>query len=178
MQEKLVRSNSKSKSTKAGSKTSKNTLPLVQTVHSGSKHGPPPVPVAAVRSRGTSSIPILPQHFRQNDSDAKGPDTTPRVTSSSRRVADKVHNNDFLRRRVDHLASQKSDSELSSLVDEPPKKKARGKSKVGSAFPPPHPDPTLHSKHRTQKLGNRGRRRSAPNNLLRPSQRTKIPLSA
>jgi hypothetical protein len=177
MQEKLVRSNSKSKSTKAGSQTSKNTLPLVQTVHSGSKHGPPPVPVAAVRSRGTSSIPILPQHFRQNDSDAKGPDTTPRVTSSSRRVADKVHNNDFLRRRVDHLASQKSDSELSSLVDEPPKKKARGKSKVGSAFPP-HPDPTLHSKHRTQKLGNRGRRRSAPNNLLRPSQRTKIPLSA
>jgi len=100
-EEKLVRSHSKSKSTKADSKTSKNTLPPAQTVHSGSKHSPPPVPVAA------------------NDSDVESSDTTPRVTSSSRRVADK-----------------KSDSELSSLVDEPPKKKARGKSKNSEAGKP------------------------------------------
>ena len=38
-------------------------------------------------------------------------------------------------RSVDHLPSQKSDSELSSLVDEPSKKKARGKSKVNPLIP-------------------------------------------
>ena len=40
--------------------------------------------------------------------------------------------------RVEYLLSQKSDSEMSSLVDEPPKKKARAKSKVDPAFPLRH----------------------------------------
>ena len=63
-------------------------------------------------------------------------------------------NNNFLRRRVDHLGSQKGGSEVSSLAGDASKKKARGKSKAISAFPPPpRPDLTLHPKPRTQNLG-------------------------
>jgi len=90
-----------------------------------------------VHSHGTSSIPILPQHFRQNHLDVESSNTMPRFSLSLHREADKVLNNDFLRWRVDHLILLKSDSEMSLLADEPPKKKACGKSKVSSAFPPP-----------------------------------------
>ena len=38
-------------------------------------------------------------------------------------------------RSIDYLPSQENDSDLSSLVDEPSKKKARGKSKVNLLFP-------------------------------------------
>jgi hypothetical protein len=38
-------------------------------------------------------------------------------------------------RSIDYLPSQESDSDLSSLVDEPSKKRARGKSKVNLLFP-------------------------------------------
>lgn len=35
-----------------------------------------------------SSILILPEHFRQSDSNAESPDTAPKAISSSRRVAE------------------------------------------------------------------------------------------
>jgi hypothetical protein len=81
------------------------------------------------------TFPISPKHASQSDSDANRPNRSPRVTSSSRRVADdKVHISQFsLRYRIDHRP--KSDSEMSSLVDEPPNKKARGKSKVNPVPP-------------------------------------------
>ncbi|KAI0246896.1 hypothetical protein BJV78DRAFT_1285976 [Lactifluus subvellereus] len=88
----LVRSKSKAKS----SATRKHTSPATKMAHSGPK-------------RRRDSTPLI----NQGDSDAEISDTTPRITSSSHRVADK-----------------KSDSEMSSLVDEPPKKKGRGKSKI------------------------------------------------
>jgi hypothetical protein len=45
---------------------------------------------------------------------------------------------------VDYLPSQKSDSDLSSLVDEPSKKKARVKSKVNPLILLPCSNPTLY----------------------------------
>ncbi|KAH9983657.1 hypothetical protein BJV77DRAFT_1072714 [Russula vinacea] len=56
---------------------------------------------------------LSPQHIAQSDADADGSNAMPKVSSSSRRVTD----------------NQESDSDLSSLVDEPSKKRARGKSK-------------------------------------------------
>ena len=51
VQEKFVRPNSKAKSTKADSKTSKNAPPPAETSQSGKKRGPPPAPAAEVRRR-------------------------------------------------------------------------------------------------------------------------------
>jgi len=56
-----------------------------------------------------------------SDSGDENYNTTPKVSSSSRRMTD----------------NQKSDSELSSLVDEPSKKKVRGKPKNTEAGKPP-----------------------------------------
>lgn len=102
-EEKHARSNSKAKSSKADSKASKDISPSAKVAPSGSKRKLPPEPLA------------------RSDSDAENYNTTPKVSSSSRRITD----------------NQKSDSELSSLVDEPSKKKARGKPKNSEAGKPP-----------------------------------------
>jgi len=93
---KHVRSNSKVKFSKADPKASKDISPSAKAAPSRSKRKLPREPLA------------------QSDSDAENYNTTPKVSSSSRRITD----------------NQKSDSELSSLVDEPSKKKARGKPKI------------------------------------------------
>ena len=51
VQEKLVRPNSKAKSTKAVSKTNKNAPPPAETSQSEKKRGRPPAPAAEVRRR-------------------------------------------------------------------------------------------------------------------------------
>ncbi|KAN0109130.1 hypothetical protein V8E52_009652 [Russula decolorans] len=96
VQGKHVRSNSKVKFSKADPKASKDISPSAKAAPSRSKRKLPREPLA------------------QSDSDAENYNTTPKVSSSSRRITD----------------NQKSDSELSSLVDEPSKKKARGKPKI------------------------------------------------
>ncbi len=86
-----------------------------------------------------SFIPMFIEYLKQSDSDAESSNTTPKVSSSSRRITDnQVHGRCLLvplKALIDHVSSQKSDSELSSLVDEPSKKKFRGKSKVNPLIP-------------------------------------------
>jgi len=81
----------------------------------------------------------LPIQQSQSDSDAEGSDTIQRVPSSSRRVTD----------------NQKSDSEMSP-VDEPPKKKARSKSKNSEA----------------EKSGGKSKRSKQSNNVLSKDEET------
>lgn len=85
-----------------------------------------------------SSISLFIEYLKQSDSDAENYNTAPKVSSPSRRITDhQVHEQHFsgATRNVDHLFPQMSDSELSSLVDEPTKKKARGKSKANPIIP-------------------------------------------
>ncbi|KAI0281149.1 hypothetical protein BGY98DRAFT_1095093 [Russula aff. rugulosa BPL654] len=77
-------------------------------------------PSAKVAPSG-SKRKLPPEPVAQSDADAENYNTTSKVSSSPRRITD----------------NQKSDSELSSLVDEPSKKKARGKSKSSEAGKPP-----------------------------------------
>jgi len=84
-----------------------------------------------------SSISMFIETLKQSDADAENYNTTSKVSSSPRRITDnQVHDHhSHGHPNVDHLPLQKSDSELSSLVDEPSKKKARGKSKVNFLIP-------------------------------------------
>ncbi|KAH9986655.1 hypothetical protein BJV74DRAFT_885881 [Russula compacta] len=111
-EEKLVRSNSKTKSSKAGSKANKDTSSSTKGARSGPKHKLPPV------------------HVAQGDSNEENPDTVQRAASSR------------------PMADNESDS-MSSLADEPPKKKARGKPKNSEAGKPQEklkrPKPSSHT---------------------------------
>jgi len=80
------------------------------------KHTSPPTKMAQSGPKRRRESTHL---ISQGDSDAEILDTTPGITSSSHRIPDKM-----------------SDSEMSSLVDEPPKKKGRGKSKISEATKP------------------------------------------
>ena len=135
MQEKSVRPNPKAKISRADPKSSKGTSPLIEAAHLGPKRKLPLEPLAQVCHHDVFHFHTF-EHVRQSDSDAETSNTTPRV-SSSRRITDNLVRDHLLTtvRSVNHLSLQKSDSELSSLVDEPSKKKARGKSKVNSFRP-------------------------------------------
>ena len=136
MQEKSVRPNSKAKISRADSKSSKGTSPLIEAAHLGPKRKLPLEPLAQVCHHDVFHFHTF-EHVKQSDSDAETSNTTPRVSSSLRRITDNLVRDHLLTtvRSVNHLSLQKSDSELSSLVDEPSKKKARGKSKVNSFLP-------------------------------------------
>jgi len=91
------------------------------------------ISLSAKATPSGSKRKLPPEPLAQSDSDAGNYNTTPKVSPSSRRITD----------------NQKSDSELSSLVDEPSKKKARGKSKNSEAGKPPvksrRPKQTSHT---------------------------------
>ncbi|KAH9968415.1 hypothetical protein BGW80DRAFT_1338390, partial [Lactifluus volemus] len=80
------------------------------------KHASPPSKTAlSGPKRKRKSAPLM----IQSDSDAEGSDKKPRTASSPHSIPDR-----------------KSDSEMSSLVDEPPVKKGRGKSKTSEIVKP------------------------------------------
>ncbi|KAI0296559.1 hypothetical protein B0F90DRAFT_1811298 [Multifurca ochricompacta] len=102
---------------------------------SGPKRKRPSAPIVQVRGPGRDTISKVHDYFGQSDSDAETSDVTPRVAPSS-----------------DRMAAIKSGSEMSSLVDEPPKKKGRGKSKNSESGKVQAKAKTKRSKNSTQPL--------------------------
>jgi hypothetical protein len=95
VQEKHARSSSKIKSPRADPKASKDISPSAKAAPSGSKRKLLPEPLVQVCHCDVLHFRFI-EYLKQSDSDAENHNTTPKVSSSSRRITDnQVHDHYF-----------------------------------------------------------------------------------